>query len=334
MANLEKKALYFSADAKYLLNYSIYDIVNYAIARGYESFFIDEIHARADWTVDLKTLYDEGKARITFTGSSSMEVRKGADLSRRVVMRELKPASFREYLNIRRGAEIPALSLKSLYDKDIRKDLAVKYAEYGEFVQEYCRYGGVLYEGLREEFPLPIRNSLEKIIGTDMSYLREVDVKLQNDIYKLLYDIASSGPYEASYTRLAGYLSIGKATVIRIITDLEKLGLLRLVYPCGGGIRKEPKIYLSIPFRYALNEIVAKRTDVGVLREEFFANNVDVDCYFKTKRGEKTPDFGVSGKTIEVGGVRKRPQDADYIAVDGMNFEDNKIPLFLFGFLY
>jgi len=64
-------------------------------------------------------------------------------------------------------------------------------------------------------------------------------------------------------------------------------------------------------------------------------NHVPVSCYLKTERGEKTPDFIVNGKTIEVGGASKSfMQNSDYIAVDSALWEENRIPLFLFGFLY
>ncbi len=334
LANKRKKSIYIPADAKYLLPYTIYDIVSHVAVRGYENIFIDEIHARKDWTVDLKTLYDEGKVNIFFSGSSSIEVRKGADLSRRAILHELKPASFREYLNIKKGASIGKVRIGELFNNEKRKSVAIKNSKWKEFVQEYYRYGGVLYAGVEKEFPKSISNSLEKIVSVDLTYLRELDVKIENDIYKLLYKIAESGPYEASYTKLASYLSISKSTVIKLLSDLEKIGLLKQVFPCGTGFKKEPKIYLRIPFRHALNEMSAKKTEIGAMREEFFANNVDVKCYYKTKRGEKTPDFNVAGKMIEVGGVSKSSTIADYIAVDGASFTDNKIPLFLFGFLY
>ncbi|MCL4364865.1 MAG: AAA family ATPase [Candidatus Marsarchaeota archaeon] len=334
LAKKRRNALYIPADAKYLLQDDIYETVNYAIDRGYEAIFLDEIHSRTGWTSDLKTLYDEGKANLFFTGSSSIELRKGADLSRRAIMHELKPASFREYLNIRYGANIEAVSVNDLYEKQKRQDLVAKYGKWNAFVEEYYKYGGVLYEGVKEEFPKPITNALEKIISVDLSYLRELDIKVENDIYKLLFKITESGLYEVSYSKLAGYLAVSKSTVIKLVTDLERLGLFKLVYPCGTGFRKEPKIYLSIPFRSALNEMSSKHTDMGTLREEFFADNVEVDGYLKTERGEKTPDFKVKGRTVEVGGERKRSIDADYIAVHGLSFNENRIPLFLFGFLY
>ncbi len=334
LAGKRSNSIYIPADAKYLLQDSLYDIVNHVIARGYENIFIDEVHSRKDWTVDLKTLYDEDKCSLYFSGSSSMELRKGADLSRRAILHELKPASFREYLNIKRGAAIMRVGLEDLLDKERRKAIAVKNRRWMEFLQEYYRYGGVLYEGIEKEFPKPISNTLEKIITVDLTHLRELDVKIENDIYKLLYKIAASGPYEGSYTKLATYLGISKATVIRLLSDLEKVGLLKQIFPVGSGFRKEPKIYMRIPFRYALNEMVGRKTDIGALREEFFANSVDVEGYFKTERGEKTPDFKVDGKTVEVGGEYKRTNTADYIAVDGASFSDNKVPLFLFGLLY
>jgi predicted AAA+ superfamily ATPase len=162
-----------------------------------------------------------------------------------------------------------------------------------------------------------------------------VDTNLINDVYKLLYRIAEAGPYEISYSSLASYVGLSVKTTINIIKDLEKVGLLKLVYPQAGGVRKEPKVYFRIPFRSAINESKGIQTGIGIAREEFFVNNVNVSSYIKTKRGEKTPDFIVENKKIEVGGAWKTNyKGADFLAVDGNDFLGNKIPLFLFGFLY
>lgn len=333
LASKKESALYIPLDAAYLFQDSLYDIVKQVLAKGYRNIFIDEINSRSGWTSDIKTLYDEGEANIVFTGSSSIEVRKGADLSRRVIMHELKPPSFREYLNIKHGANIDVITTDKLFDLNERKKIVTKYNKWNGFMEEYQKYG-VLFEGIKEEFPKPITNMLEKIISADLSYLREIDVKIENDIYKLLYRIAKSKPYEANYSQLAGYLNISKSTVIKILYDLQRVGLILLLYPCGTGFRKEPKIYLRTPFRRALNEMVGEKTDVGAAREEFLVNNTSVECYFKTKRGQKTPDFKVAGKVIEVGGSTKISYEADFIAAQSLDFIDNKIPLFLFGFLY
>lgn len=334
LAGVAKDALYIPIDAKYLANYSIYEIAEEAHDKGYNNLFIDEIHTRKDWRADLKTLYDEGKVHVAFTGSSAANIRKGADLSRRVIMYELMPPSLREFLNIKLGAGIERISMAMLFDQKKRGQIAVKHSRWNAYWQEYYRYGGVLYDTKRG-FPKPLMSTLERIISVDLASIRSIDSGTVNDVYKLLYRIAESGPYEISYNSLSSHIGISVKTAIGLVKDLERIGLLKLIYPSNGRFRKEPKVYFRLPFRSALNESINTTTDIGAAREEFFVNNAPINWYVKTKRGEKTPDFVVNEKTIEVGGARKTNyQDADFLAVDGVDFIGNKIPLFLFGFLY
>ncbi len=335
LAALSKKPLYIPADAKYLIRFDLYNIVNYAISKGYNEFYIDEIHMRHDWATDLKTLYDEGSAKIIFSGSSSIELQKGADLSRRAIMYELLPASLREYLNIKKGMDLKPVRPEWLFDTVKRKNLALKYSQWSTYVEEYCKYSGMLYENIEKEYPKTIMNVIEKIISIDLASLREIDINASNNLYRMIYKVASSGPYEINYSNIANYLQVSKITAIKFINDLSKIGMIIQVFPCGSGFKKEPKIFLRIPFRNALNANAGEKTPIGAVREEFFVNNANPKCYIKTKRGEKTPDFMYNNKTIEVGGSGKENyQGADLLAVDGIDFFENKIPLFLFGFLY
>lgn len=334
LASVSKSALYIPIDATYLANYSVYEIAEEAYNRGYTNLFIDEIHTRKGWTADLKTLYDEKNVHVVFTGSSAANVKKGTDLSRRVLMYELLPPSLREYLNIKLNAGIEKVDSSMLFDGKERERLAIKYARWDAYWDDYYRYGGVLYDA-RTGFPNSIMNILERIISVDLASVRLIGSGIVNDVYKLLYKIAGSGPYEISYNGLSSYLGISVKTAISFVKDLERVGLLRLVYPSAGRFRKEPKVYFRLPFRHAINESINANTGIGIAREEFFVNSTPVSWYIKTKRGEKTPDFVFDKRTIEVGGTGKTNyQGADFIAVDGVDFVGNKIPLFLFGFLY
>ncbi|MCL5100310.1 MAG: AAA family ATPase [Candidatus Marsarchaeota archaeon] len=334
LAALKEKSLYIPVDAKYLLKYDIYDIVSYALDKGYKNMYIDEIHTRSGWTSDIKTLYDEGNANIIFTGSSAIELQKGADLSRRAIMHELKPASLREYLNIKKNENLESVHFDDLIHLPKRRDILTKYARFAPYMEEYYRYGGILYDDIEKEYPEAILNTIEKMLVTDLASLKEIDINSTNKLYKLLYKVAASGPYEVSYSSIASYLEISKVTAIKFINDLSKVGIILQLFPCKEGFRKEPKIFLSIPFRQALNSSQKADTDIGAKREEFFVNCVKPNCYFKTERGEKTPDFAVNGTVIEVSGKWRKTSNADYIAVDSIDFQENKIPLFLFGFLY
>ena len=124
---------------------------------------------------------------------------------------------------------------------------------------------------------------------------------------------------------------------IRIVKDLETTSVILPVFPCkkkGIDVKKELKIYLTIPLRKFF-EKQGVEINKGSLREEFFVNHIRNLCYLKGKRGEKTPDFKVNDTIIEIEGEGKtKYQNPDYIAVDGLFTLENKIPLFLFGFIY
>jgi len=334
LARETEDSVYFSADSTLVKPFSIYEVVKELIKRGYENIFIDEIHRKADWDIDVKSIYDEHEARILFSGSSALDITKtAADLSRRVVLKELRIASFREFLNIKKEYNIPALSMEDVLKN--KTTLTKSYAEVYRFFDEYLRYGGVLYpkEGFYEAF----ENSLRKIVLQDLAYLRNINIKYETDVHRLLYLVARSPPYEVNYSSISRELGISKTMAIRIVKDLETAGMIMPIFPCkkkGVDVKKEPKIYLTIPLRgfYAAQGVEINR---GALREEFFVNHIRDTCYLKGKRGEKTPDFKSNDMVIEIGGESKRRyQKADYIAVDGLSTADNRIPLFLFGFTH
>lgn len=337
--------LYFSADASYLRDYSIYDIVDHAKKNGYKQIFIDEIYYKENWQQDLKTIYDEGEVRVFFSGSTSLQINKGVDLSRRTLLFNLKPLSFREYIifnKLEQGAndEIGAISIGQLFDEKERKKLITDYAKYAAFLNEYYYYGGIFNSEVgkngNEYFYMALENTLDKIIHHDLAYLRSIDIKVENDIQRVLDSIALKPVGESNYSNIASKLSISKPTLIRIMDDLQKIGLVKLILPVGKlSVRKEPKFYLAFPFRAFLNSRRSQKPDIGSLREEFFVNHVDEAFYIKSERGEKTPDFLYNDKKIEIGGEGKNfKQNPDYIVKDGVILEDKVIPLFLFGFLY
>jgi len=333
MAQNYKNPLYFSADAIYLMNSTIYDVINHAQKNGYDSFFVDEIHYQKDWTYSLKTLYDEGIRNLFFTGSSAIELDKGADLSRRAVLFDLPPATFSEFLRIKHGIDLPSLSLEDILKK--KKDLLPKYSDTYQYFGEYLAYGGVLYD--RKEFDLKLLNSINKLISVDMGYLRDININVETNILKIFQLIATTSSFEVNYSKLSSALGISKVTVERLVSDLEKAGSLSVCRPCRRGyalVRNEPKIFLPFPLASFFCRQIGAEPKIGRLREEFFISHVDKPCYVKTARGEKTSDFRLGDIIFEIGGVSKTSiQNPDYIVVDGLDCLENRIPLILFGFL-
>jgi predicted AAA+ superfamily ATPase len=333
LAREYKNPIYLSVDWSYLKPYSLYEIIKYAGKQGFDSFFIDEIHYQQNWASELKTLYDEGYKNIFFTGSSAIGLQKGADISRRAVIFDLPPACFREYLAIKKGIGSKKLQLNELAGK--RKEVLAECISSYAMLDEYLNYGGVLYD--KKEFDEKFLNALKKIIADDLAYFREIDLNYETNIMKLLYLIATTTSFETNFSKIASALGVQKNTAKRMIEDLEKAGCVKTVFPCKSGyglVRKEPKIFLPFPFTAFLSRQLFKEPLKGRIREEFFVQHAPVSCYLKTKRGEKTADFMIGKQIFEVGGVSKTTvQNPDFLVTDGVEVTENKIPLFLFGFL-
>jgi len=336
----KKEAIYFSADSIYLSKYNLYDILKFLIKKEYKHIFIDEIAYKENWQQHLKNIYDEDKVKIYFTSSSSLNILSGADLSRRVLLYELKQASLREYINIMYDKNIELITQEELLDGKKRKGLVNSYSIYYDYYQDYYKFGGFLYNKSKDlsEFYKSIDGIFKKIIYSDISNLRSINPKVETDIYNILYLLSTSAPFEMNYSNLSKSITgVSKNTLIAIIADLEKINILKQLRPCNSGyplVRSDPKIFLNFPFRYFFNHTLNKIPNLGALREDFFVYYSGAECYIKTGK-EKSADFIINKKIFEVGGENKKnKQKADYLVVDSLACDGNKIPLFLFGFLY
>ncbi len=228
------------------------------------------------------------------------------------------------------------LTIEEIIEK--KRDYTLAYLEAYDFFADYLKYGGVLYP-LEEEYYGAVVTSIEKTIKSDISLRYSFSTNEVNTAMKMMYFFASSKAGELSVNNLADVFAVSRRQIENTITALETASLIKRVEACGAeqSVRKERKLYLPFLYRYALSQVRGEIPDIGVLREEFFVNhigNYDL-CYPK---GEKRkPDFMHKKlkRIFEVGGESKKSgQGADYLVVDSTSFENNKIPLFLFGFLY
>lgn len=192
LASETPHSVYFSADSVLLPPSSLYETIRQLFKRGYQNIFIDEIHRKPEWDADIKTIYDEHEGRVFFSGSSALDISKtSADLSRRVVLKELFPSSFREFLNIQKNQSIPKISLEQILKE--KNTLTKKYLSQYESMKEFMEYGGMLYP--KKGFMDALENSIQKVVLQDLSTLRDINIKYETDVYKLLHLISRSPPF-------------------------------------------------------------------------------------------------------------------------------------------
>ena len=338
-----KNSVYISLDDIYFSAYTLVGFANDFVKNGGEHLFIDEVHKYQGWSKELKNIYDDHpELSIVFTSSSALDIYKGeSDLSRRAIVYNLNELSLREYIALTNNIVINAVSFSDILTKHI--DLC---GEINQLIKpialfnEYNRYGAYpfiaegktkYYERLETIVNMIIENDLPSIIGIE--YQTIIKIK------KLLYILAGIVPFKPNIAELSRKVGTSRDLLTKYLDLLDKANLIKQLLSNSKGISymaKPEKIYLNnTTLMYALNE---NNANSGTIRETFFLNQLS--CQHEISYS-KVGDFIIDNKyTFEIGGQNKtsgqiKGVENSYIAADGIEYGfKNKIPLWLFGFLY
>jgi len=334
--------LYLSADNINVINKGLYNIAEEFFKFGGKTLLIDEIHKYPDWQIELKNIYDSSpKKKIIFSGSSSIGILKGkGDLSRRAVFYNLRGLSFREYLILRLNKQFQPLDFKDLLKEHIKlADKISSQLPVLKYFREYLKYGYYPFfkEGV-ESFYNKLGNVIEKIFYEDMPSLFNIKHSTIYNLKKLFYLVATSQPFIPNISKISSQLGISKEYIYTYIEELQKAGLFILLYPKTKGfslLRKPQKIYLeNTNLFYLIEQEKGFTIEKGSIRETFLLNQLG--SLKKLYYSDKVDFMDREGRLFEVGGKEKKASSKDiFLALDDIivGFR-NRIPLWLFGFLY
>ncbi len=329
--------LYVTADDMYFADHKLLDLAEQFVKMGGKYLFIDEIHRYANWSKELKLIYDYlPHLQVVFTGSSMLDIYRGSDdLSRRVQLYTLHGMSFREYLNLRYYLQLQPLSLDDVLHHNVAFD-GVDYplAAFKDYLNNgyypFSREVGLYYERLRQIVQL--------ILDVDIPQFANMNAATSQKLKQLLAIIAKSVPFKPNYSKIAAIMGVSRDVLPDYILYMERAGLVNRLFTATTGIRelgKVAKIYLNnTNLAYALG---GSNTDIGNIRETFFFNQLSVKA---DVRESPVSDFLVDGFTFEIGGRKKGGKqiadtDNAYIVKDDIEFGfANTIPLHHFGMLY
>jgi len=335
--------LYASLDHLYFTSNTLVDLADSFEKRGGRILFLDEVHKYAEWSREIKNIHDTFRnLKVVFTGSSILDILKGkADLSRRVMIYDLQGLSFREYLEFETGISFTPFSLEEILKnhRDIARDVNARVKPLVYF-RDYLRQGYYPFykEGVNG-YPSRLMNVINLTLESDLPMLRNVESKYVPRLKKLLYMIAISAPMQPNISKLSQTIEISRNTVQLYLEHLCDARLLNLSRRARSGyalLAKPEKIYLH---NTNLAYILARdKPDVGSVRETFFYNQVGVE---HTIHIPERGDFMVDDKyTFETGGRSKKSNQISgvpdsWVLADDIEFGfENKIPLWLMGFLY
>jgi predicted AAA+ superfamily ATPase len=337
------KALYATLDSLTFNKGDLYQLAEICWQQGVEALFLDEVHKFDTWSQELKNVYDFfPKLKVVFTGSSMLHILKGnADLSRRAVMHTLHGLSFREFAQIESGKTFSKISLKDLLSNhaDMAAAIAKSIKPLALFKQ-YLKYGFYPYylQGA-ENYPQKLMGTVMQMLEYDVPYLRHVELRYVGKLKQLMHTIAQSVPFKPNVVQLADALGMSRQAVLLYLHHLQDAGLIKLLQ-AGGAVysklKKPDKVYLYHP--NLIHILEEEKPDVGNIRETFFFQQVAV-MHKVTSAAQG--DFMVDKKYIfEVGGKNKTTTQIQglknaYLALDDIEVGyNNRIPLWLFGWLY
>lgn len=328
--------LYVSADHMCFSEHSLVDLADYFVKMGGKYLFIDEIHKYDDWSREVKQIYDSYEdLQIVISGSSILDIYKGmADLSRRLPIYEMQGLSFREYLRLFHGINVPVYSLNEILSHkatlpDVKHPLPL--------FKDYLRRGYYPF-GRDEEYEMELLQVINQTMEVDIPTHLQANVSSGKKLKSLLMVVSKSVPFKPVMQRLAEATEISRNDIPNYLVYMERAGMITQLRNSTGGIRglgKVEKLYLdNTNLIYALSP---EHADIGNVRKTFFMNQARV---MNDVTSSSISDFEINGKTFEIGG-RKKGQKQIENAEEGYIVKDdiesgyaNIIPLWAFGLNY
>ena len=332
--------MYISVDHPLMSSTTILDIAKEFASLGGKVLILDEIHNQDNFAADLKTIWDFLEINIIFSGSSALHL-DNADLSRRVLKYTLPTLSFREFIEIETNEKFPKLSLENILSNHTKysQEIISKIKPL-KYFKDYFNYGFYpFYLEDKEAVNMKLSEAISKTIDIDLLKIYNIDSKKLRNIKKILTLLCTSVPYKPNITTLANAVEVDPKTLYIYLDALQKGRIIRMISATSRGesiIKKPEKIYLDNPNIF---KVLCTTPDIGTLRESFFSGILSNSQHNIT--ASKKGDFIIDEKyIIEVGGKNKtfkqiKDMENSYVVADDIEIGNgNKIPLYLFGFLY
>lgn len=334
--------LYISCDHPHLASVSLFELVQEFVNYGGKCILIDEVHEAAHFEQELKSIYDFLEVKVLFSGSSAIKL-TNPSFTRRYGMYHLPILSFKEFLELKLNKNFDSYKLEHVLKDhvDIANDIIKKLdnEKVLKLFEQYLKIGAYpFYFENKDSYTQMVLDTINTILHTDLGSIHNISGDKINTLKKLLTSICVSNPLELSIESLAQKVGTSKVTLYKYIELLHKAELLRHVVYEGKrfkSMQKPDKLYLS---NTTLLSSLCLEPQIGTLRESFFASQVSVNSsiYYVDKG-----DFLVDEKyTFEIGGKNKSFEQIkdvknSYVVADSIEVGfKNKLPLWLFGFIY
>ena len=336
----DRQCLYINMNNFYFQSRGIADFAADFVNHGGKVLLIDQVFKQPDWSSELRKCYDRyPELKIIFTGSSVMRLKdENPELNVIVKGYNLRGFSFREYLNIITGNHFKAYSLDEILSQheNIVKEILPLVSPSQHF-RNYIHHGFYPFFLEQRNFSENLLKTMNMMTEVDILLIKQIDLKYLTKIKKLFYLLSLNPTKAPNISQLAQDIETSRATVMNYIKYLADARLINMMYLVGDDFPKKPsKIMMHNPnLMYTIYPIVG---DEQVAMETFFVNALWKDHL--VNQGNKEQFYIVDEKRkfriCDARGTNKVRYNNDtiYARYNTEVGKDNKIPLWLFGFLY
>nr|MBL0708409.1 ATP-binding protein [Sulfurimonas sp.] len=174
-------------------------------------------------------------------------------------------------------------------------------------------------------------------IDSDLCGIYKIDPSKLDKLKKIIYMLCSTEPYELNISKLSSAVETSWITLSKYLQRMDAGSLIHIVR-AGVGMRavnKPDKLLLDNPNLFT---VLCGLGNIGSIRESFFVSQTSLKYQVHY---HNEGDFIIDDKLVfEIGGASKdahqlKGNKNGYIVSDDIEIGyDNKIPLWLFGFLY
>lgn len=336
----DRQCLYVNMNNFYFQGRGIADFAGDFVRHGGRVLLIDQVFKQPDWSQELRKCHDlYPDLKIVFTGSSVMRLKEeNPELNSIVKSYNLRGFSFREYLNLQTGNNFPPYELEDILKnhEHIIKQILPKVSPMRYF-HDYIHHGFYPFFLEHRNFSENLLKTMNMMTEVDILLIKQIELKYLTKIKKLFYLLAVDGSKAPNISELAKSIETSRATVMNYIKYLADARLINMIYPIGQEFPKKPgKIMMhNSNLMYAIYPITVEEQD---LMETFFVNSLWKDHL--VNQAGKDHFFMVDGdRKFRVcdaqapSKIRYNP-DTIYARYNTEVGKDNRIPLWLLGFLY
>ena len=331
-----KHSLYVNFNDFYFTQHSLVELAGQFVAAGGKRLLVDQAFKDPNWSRELSQCYYRyPDLHIVFIASSVMRlIEDNKDIGHIVCPYNLRGFSFREYLNITLGLNLPVYSLEEILKNHVQIAQQIcQRIKPLQYFDDYLHHGYYPHFLDSHDFSESLLKMMNVVLDVDVLLIKQIEVSSLPKLRKLVHLMLQQTPCSLNVSSLAEAIDCSRSTTMNYIKYLKDARLLNMLYPEGKQFPLKPtKVYMqNTNLCYAT---CTREPDKQAIAETFFYATLHGN--HKINATDRSAMFIIDGKYY-MDALATTPQKTGirYSAIADLEIGSQKnIPLWLFGFLY